>query len=61
VVNVRSAIIVGVALGVTAALVVWWLERFEVARLHAGVETYLDQVDRFRKWQAEHGQPDTSP
>lgn len=46
----RQIIIAGVALGFTAALVVWWLERFEVDRLHGEVQGYLKNYDEFRDW-----------
>lgn len=45
----------GVVLGVVCALVVWWLERFEVTRLHGEIRTYLDRMDAFERWREEHG------
>ena len=54
-------IVVGLVLGVTAALVVWYLERFEVAKLHGEVGAYLDNYDRFREWLATHGQAAPPP
>lgn len=55
--STRQVIAVGVLLGVTAALVVWWLERFEVGRtlegfdrLHHEVAEYLANQDKFRDW-----------
>jgi hypothetical protein len=48
--NYRQVILIGLLLGVTAALVVWWLERFEADRLHGEVRTYLERYDEFRDW-----------
>ncbi len=55
--TVRTAIITGVALGVVAAVVVWWLERFELAKLHTEVADYLGSYERFKLWEREHGGP----
>ncbi len=46
----KHAILIAVGLGLTAALVVWWLERFEAERLHGEVRTYLERYDEFRAW-----------
>jgi hypothetical protein len=51
----RQALIVGIALGVTAALVVWFLERFERGQLHEEVRDYLKQWDAFDTWRKERG------
>lgn len=48
----RQTIVVGLILGVTCALVVWYLERFETNRLHADIREYLENVDSFRDWLA---------
>lgn len=55
---VRGALVTGAVLGIVAALVVWWLERFELNRLHAEVRDYLDNVEAFRAWSREHGKGD---
>lgn len=46
----RQILLAGLVLGVTAAAVVWWLERFEVERLHAETRNYLERYDEFREW-----------
>lgn len=48
--DMQKVLVAGVALGVTAALVVWFLERFELNRLHGEVQDYLANYDRFREW-----------
>lgn len=53
--TVGRTIITGVVLGVVCALVVWWLERFEIDKLHGEVRSYLEKVDEFKRWEAEHG------
>jgi predicted MFS family arabinose efflux permease len=51
----RQVVVLACVMGLVAAAVVWWLERFEVARLHESFRSYLDKVDAFRAWEAEHG------
>lgn len=46
----RHVILTGVVMGVTAAAIVWWLERFESDRLHREVRSYLGRYDEFRDW-----------
>lgn len=57
--SVRQLVLVGVVLGVVCAGLVWWLERFELARLRellaAEAQGYLEKVESFRRWQQEHG------
>lgn len=48
--HIRNVLVTGLVLGLTAALVVWWLERFEVDRLHTEVHGYLKNYDEFREW-----------
>lgn len=48
--STRQVLLAGLVLGLTAALVVWWLERFEVGRLHGEVRGYLKNYDEFRDW-----------
>ncbi len=48
--NARQAIVVGLILGLTCALVVWYLERFESRRLHTEISEYLSKRDQFREW-----------
>lgn len=51
----RQVIIAAAVLGAVAGLVVMWLERFEVQKMHAQLREYLERHDRFREWEAEHG------
>lgn len=47
-------IIAGVALGITAGLVVWFLERFETERMVAELRSQLDEhSEELRRWLAE--------
>lgn len=52
--DVRKLLVLGIALGITAALVVWWLERFEERRmmdsLHRELGQYLGRWDEFQAW-----------
>ncbi len=61
-VSTRQLVLVGVVLGVVCAGLVWWLERFELGRIRETIadeaRSYLDKVDDFRRWQAEHGHGD---
>ncbi len=45
--------VTGIFLGLTAAFVVWWLERFQSERLIGEVETYLASHDAFSKFLKE--------
>lgn len=45
--SVRNAIVAGMILGVVAACVVWFLERFEVARMHEQIREHLERHDAF--------------
>lgn len=53
--NYRQVIATGLILGLTAAVVVWFLERFESQRLHGEVRSYLTNYDAFREWVERHG------
>ncbi len=55
--TVRQAVAIGLILGVTCALVVWYLERFESNRLHADISDYLSKRDQFRDWLSNHEAP----
>lgn len=48
--NWKQTAAAAILLGLTAALVVWWLERFEAERLHNDVRHYLEKYDEFRTW-----------
>ena len=50
--DLSKVLLTGLILGVVAAGVVWFLERFEGRRLHAEVREYLDKYDEFRAWMA---------
>lgn len=62
----RELVVVGVVLGLVCASVVWWLERFELAKIREEIrdgiaseaETYLSRYDEFRRWLHEHGRAD---
>lgn len=61
---VKGLVVAALVLGVTAAALVWWLERFQVDKLHSEVHDYLEKYDEFRQWlaqqrpgQSEGGQP----
>lgn len=65
--NYRQVLLIGAVLGLVAAGVVWWLERFELQKVRDEIrETmageasrYLENYDRFQQWLREHGrQPD---
>jgi hypothetical protein len=51
----KQAVIIGITLGVTAAVIVWFLERFERGQLHTEVRDYLKQWDAFDAWRKERG------
>jgi predicted MFS family arabinose efflux permease len=50
----RQAFAFAVVLGLVAAGAVWFLERFEVAKLHGEVSSYLERYDRFKLWEREN-------
>ena len=53
--SVKQTVLFAAILGVVAAGIVWWLEQFEVGRLHGEISDYLRKIDRFKEWEAEHG------
>lgn len=53
--SLKQAIIFGVVFGLTAALVVWYLERFEVNKLHSEIRTYLGNQEGFQDFLRERG------
>jgi ABC-type cobalamin transport system permease subunit len=56
--DLAKMILVGVVLGVTAAAVVWWLERFQTERLVGELRTHLDTMsDEYRAWLAQRPRP----
>ena len=46
----RQLVVFAVILGVTAAAVVWYLERFEIDRGWAKMAEYLAKHDEFRRF-----------
>lgn len=48
--SLKQAIVFGVVFGLVAALVVWYLERFELNRLHGEVREYLGNRDKFQTY-----------
>jgi hypothetical protein len=44
-----------IVLGVTAAAVVWALERFETERMFGEMRAYLEKHDAFRRYEEQHG------
>lgn len=49
----RQAFAFAVVMGLVAAGAVWFLERFQVDRLHGEITSYLERHDKFRAWEAE--------
>ncbi len=45
----KQTIVAAIVLGAVAGLVVMWLERFEVAKMHDGFRDMLKNHDEFRK------------
>lgn len=54
--TLKQAIAFGVIFGLTAAIIVWYLERFELNRLHAEVRDYLGKREAFDEFLKERGQ-----
>lgn len=48
--NVKQIVLTGVVLGMVCAGVVWYLERFESARLFHEMREYMTRHDKFREW-----------
>lgn len=46
----KQALIVAVVFGITAALVVWYLERFEINKFHGEVQHYMNNQELFREF-----------
>lgn len=54
----KQAVIFGLIFGTVAAALVWYLERFEMNRLHGEVNEYLSKRDQFSAWLHERGEVD---
>lgn len=53
--SLKHTIVFGVVFGLIAAGVVWYLERFELNRLHGEVREYLSKRDSFESFLKERG------
>ena len=51
--TVKQALIVAIAFGITAAIVVWYLERFEINKFHGEVQHYIRNYDKFAEYLRE--------
>jgi len=49
----RHAVVIAIGMGIVAALVVWYLERFETNRLFGEMRDYMSKQDQFRDWLRE--------
>lgn len=54
--NWRQVLVTAVVLGVVAALVVWYLERFQAERLTGEIADYLRKRDEFEQFLRERGE-----
>lgn len=48
--SLKQAVVFGVVFGLIAAAVVWYLERFELNRLHGEINEYLGKRDEFTEF-----------
>lgn len=53
--TLKQALIIAVVFGLVAAVVVWWLERFEINKFHGEVQDYLQNQGAFRQWLQSQG------
>ena len=51
----KQTALMAVVMGVVAAGVVWYLERFEVAKMHEEMRSYLERHDAFQTFMKERG------
>lgn len=51
--TIKHALVIAVTFGIVAALVVWWLERFEINKFHGEVRSYIQNYDKFEKYLRE--------
>ena len=57
--ELAKVLLTGVVLGISAALVVWFLERFETERLAERFQAMLRDHDAYRAWLEDHGRADS--
>lgn len=50
--KLRESVLAAALLAVFCAAIVWWLERYETARMHSEIGTYLHRYSEFREWLA---------
>lgn len=48
-------VVAAAALGIVAALVVWFLERFESRRMHHEIGHFLARYAEFQEWEQNRG------
>lgn len=53
--TLKQAVIFGVIFGTVAAALVWYLERFELNRLHGEINHYLSNRAEFEQYLQERG------
>ncbi|MFI5419573.1 MAG: hypothetical protein ACHQ1H_01255 [Nitrososphaerales archaeon] len=46
----KHALIIAIVFGITAALVVWYLERFEINKFHGEVQHYMNNQELFHEF-----------
>lgn len=51
--TIKQALIVAIVFGITAAIVVWYLERFEINKFHGEVQHYIRNYDKFAEYLRE--------
>lgn len=56
-ITLAQVIVAAVILGAVAGGVVWYLERFQMAKLHTEMSGYLDKWEQFRQWESGHHGP----
>jgi Zn-dependent protease with chaperone function len=48
--TIKHALVIAITFGIVAALVVWWLERFEINKFHGEVQHYIRNYDKFEEF-----------
>lgn len=51
--TIKHALVIAITFGIVAALVVWWLERFEINKFHGEVQHYIRNYDKFAEYLRE--------